>query len=120
MASCDEDRLRVKPGSPKGRNGEGHGQRSQRFVSQVLKLVSKSGARAGMNAPGARGVSPASTFGRGRVAAGKSRSNVGGDGPSRSHQVALRRDAARTVIDMAWNADRARRHQGCGGEHCGR
>ena len=71
MASRDEDRLRVKPGSPKGRDSEDHGQRSQRFVSQVLKQVSKSGARAGANASDARGGRPASTFGRGRVAAGR-------------------------------------------------
>ena len=71
MTSPDEDRLRVKPGAPKGRDSEGHGQRSQRFVSQVLKQVSKVGARAGGNASDGRGARPASTFGRGRVAAGR-------------------------------------------------
>ncbi len=67
MASRDDDRFRVKPGAPKGGSGAGNGQRSLRFVSQVLKQVSKAGA----NASGNRGVRPASTFGRGRVAAGR-------------------------------------------------
>ncbi|HPW27808.1 MAG TPA: relaxase/mobilization nuclease and DUF3363 domain-containing protein [Rhodoferax sp.] len=67
MASRDDDRFRAKPGAPKGRAGQGNGQRSQRFVSQVLKQVSKAGANASSN----RGVRPASTFGRGRVAAGR-------------------------------------------------
>jgi len=67
MASRDDDRFRVKPGAPKGRDDGGSGQRAQRFVSQVLKQVSKSGAKAF----GVGGVRPASTFGRGRVAAGR-------------------------------------------------
>ena len=67
MATRDDDRFRAKPGAPKGRDDGGSGQRSQRFVSQVLKQVSKAGAKAS-GAPGAR---PASTFGRGRVAAGR-------------------------------------------------
>ncbi|MFZ2307627.1 MAG: relaxase/mobilization nuclease and DUF3363 domain-containing protein [Rhodoferax sp.] len=67
MASRDDDRFKVKPGAPKGGAGAGNGQRSQRFVSQVLKQVSKAGANASSN----RGVRPASTFGRGRVAAGR-------------------------------------------------
>lgn len=67
MASRDDDRFKVRPGVPKGRAGLGNGQRSQRFVSQVLKQVSKAGA----SASGNRGVRPASTFGRGRVAAGR-------------------------------------------------
>lgn len=67
MASRDDDRFRVKPGAPQGGSGAGNGQRSQRFVSQVLKQVST----AGVNASGKRGVRPASTFGRGRVAAGR-------------------------------------------------
>ena len=69
MASRDDNRFTVKPGAPKGGSGAGgagNGQRSQRFVSQVLKQVSKVGA----NASSARGAGPASTFGRGRVAAG--------------------------------------------------
>ncbi|MDO8264024.1 MAG: relaxase/mobilization nuclease and DUF3363 domain-containing protein [Gallionella sp.] len=67
MVSRDEDRFRVKPGAPKGRAGQGNGQRSQRFVSQVLKQVSKSGAKGS----GAHAARPASTFGRGRVAASR-------------------------------------------------
>jgi type IV secretory pathway VirD2 relaxase len=62
MAKRDDDSFRVKPAPPKSRTGP----RSQRFVSQVLKQISKSGA----HASGAHGVRPASTFGRGRVAAG--------------------------------------------------
>ena len=67
MASRDDDRFKVKPGAPKGRSGAGSGQREQRFVSQVLKQVSKSGAKAS----GVGGTRPASSFGRGRVAAGR-------------------------------------------------
>ena len=67
MASRDDDRFRVKPGAPKGGAGAGNGQRAQRFVSQVLKQVSKSGAKAS----GLGGARPASTFGGGRVAAGR-------------------------------------------------
>lgn len=62
MASRNDDSFRVRPAPPKARDG----QRSRRFVSQVLKQVSKVGAKASA-APGAR---PSSTFGRGRVAAG--------------------------------------------------
>jgi hypothetical protein len=67
MAFREDDRFKVKPGAPKGGAGGGTGQRAQRFVSQVLKQVSKSGAKAS----GVGGVRPASTFGRGRVAAGR-------------------------------------------------
>ncbi len=67
MASRDEDRFRAKPGAPKSGSGAGNEQRAQRFVSQVLKQVSKSGAKAS----GVGGVRPASNFGRGRVAAGR-------------------------------------------------
>ena len=59
--SQDVDRFRVKPAAPKSRGGP----RSQRFISQVLKEVSKAGGkRSGKNAG-----RPANTFGRGRVAA---------------------------------------------------
>lgn len=67
MASREDDRFRAKPGAPKGGAVGGNGQRAQRFVSQVLKQISKSGAKAS----GAGGARPASTFGRGRVAAGR-------------------------------------------------
>ncbi|MBT9508387.1 MAG: conjugal transfer protein, partial [Rhodoferax sp.] len=70
MASRDDDRFRVKPGASKDDAGAGNGQRSQRFVSQVLKQVSKAGASAS-GARSARGARPVSTFGRGRVAAGR-------------------------------------------------
>ena len=66
MASRDDERFRIKPGAPKRPDGSQSGQRAQRFVSQVLKQVSKAGAKTS----GARGARPASTFGRGRVAAG--------------------------------------------------
>jgi len=58
MVTRDDDRFQPRPGAPKARSGP----RSQRFISQVLKASSKSGA------PGS-GSRPASTFGRGRVAA---------------------------------------------------
>lgn len=61
MAGSDEGRFRVKPAAPKSRGGP----RSQRFVSQVLKQVSKSGAKPSGKSLGR----PANTFGRGRVAA---------------------------------------------------
>ncbi|UUZ77787.1 relaxase/mobilization nuclease and DUF3363 domain-containing protein [Polaromonas sp. P1(28)-13] len=67
MASRDDDRFKVKPAAPKGGTDAGNGRQSQRFVSQVLKQVSKSGAKAS----GLGGARPASTFGRGRVAAGR-------------------------------------------------
>lgn len=58
MAARDDDRFQPRSGAPKTRSGP----RPQRFISQVLKASSKSGA------PGS-GSRPASTFGRGRVAA---------------------------------------------------
>lgn len=61
MASHDDDGFRVRPAPPRNRTGRG----SRRFVSQVLEQVSKSGATASSPA----GTRPASTFGRGRVAA---------------------------------------------------
>jgi type IV secretory pathway VirD2 relaxase len=60
MAGNDEDRFRVKPAAPKSRGGS----RSQRFVSQVLKQVSKTGAKPSGKSLGR----PVNTFGRGRVA----------------------------------------------------
>ena len=62
MATRDDDRFRVKPAPPKARDG----QRSRRFVSQVLKQASEAGSKASV----ASGARPSSTFGRGRVAAG--------------------------------------------------
>jgi hypothetical protein len=66
IASRDDERFRIQLGAPKRPDGSQSGQRAQRFVSQVLKQVSKTGAKTS----GARGARPASTFGRGRVAAG--------------------------------------------------
>jgi hypothetical protein len=60
MAGNDEDRFRIKPAAPKSRRGS----RSQRFVSQVLKQVSKTGAKSASKSLGR----PANPFGRGRVA----------------------------------------------------
>lgn len=60
MAGNDEDRFRIKPAAPKSRGGS----RSQRFVSQVLKQVSKTGAKSASKSLGR----PANKFGRGRVA----------------------------------------------------
>lgn len=67
MTSRDDDRFKVKPAAPMGGAGGGTGQRAQRFVSQVLKQISKSGAKVS----GLGGARPASTFGRGRFAAGR-------------------------------------------------
>ncbi|RDD95226.1 DUF3363 domain-containing protein [Acidovorax sp. BoFeN1] len=65
----DADRFRVRPAAPKSRAGP----RAERFVSQVLKEVSKAGAKAS----GHRAGRPASTFGRGRVAAGMAGGRLG-------------------------------------------
>ena len=65
----DGDRFRVRPAAPKSRAGS----RPERFVSQVLKEVSKAGAKAS----GQRAGRPASTFGRGRVAAGMAVGRLG-------------------------------------------
>lgn len=69
MAGSDEDRFRVKPAAPKSRGGP----RSQRFVSQVLKQVSKAGAKPLGKSRGR----PANTFGRGRVAASMAGQRLG-------------------------------------------
>lgn len=69
MASRDDDRFRIKPGMPRSQSGP----QSRRFVSQVLKQVSRSGAPT----PSTHGRLPASTFGRGRVAAGMARRTLG-------------------------------------------
>lgn len=61
MARNEDEGFRVKPAAPKSR-GEA---RSPRFVSQVLKQVSNTGAKSS----GKNFGRPANTFGRGRVAA---------------------------------------------------
>ena len=92
MATRDDDRFRVKPAPPKARSGA----RAQRFVSQVLKQVSKAGA----NASGSRGARPASTFGRGRVAAGMAGRALGATARRvviKSRFVVLRKAGANSV-----------------------
>lgn len=92
MASADEDRFRVRPSPPKARSGA----RPKGFVSQVLKAVSQSGAKAS----GARGARPASTFGRGRVAAGMAGRSLGANARRvviKSRFVVLRRAGATAV-----------------------
>lgn len=61
MARNEDEGFRVKPAAPKSRSGA----RSPRLVSQVLKRVSKAGAKSS----GKNFGRPANTFGRGRVAA---------------------------------------------------
>lgn len=65
----DGERFRVRPAAPKSHAGP----RPERFVSRVLKEVSKAGAKAS----GKRAGRPASTFGRGRVAAGMAGGRLG-------------------------------------------
>lgn len=69
MAGNEEDRFRVKPAAPKSRGGP----RPQRFVSQVLKQVSKTGAKPSGKSLGR----PPNTFGRGRVAASMAGQRLG-------------------------------------------
>lgn len=92
MAGSDEDRFRVKPAAPKSRGGP----RSQRFVSQVLKQVSKAGAKQSGTSPGR----PANTFGRGRVAASMAGQRLGPNARRvviKSRFVVLRRASPNSV-----------------------
>ena len=57
MSKKDDDRFRVRPGAP--------GNRQQKFVSQVLKEVSKAGGKS----PRKSGARPGARLGRGHVAA---------------------------------------------------
>ena len=96
MASRDDDRLRIKPGAPKRPDGSQSGQRAQRFVSKVLKQVSKAGAKTS----GARGARPAYTFGRGRVASGMAGRTLGADARRviiKSRFVVLKKVGANSV-----------------------
>jgi len=96
MASRDDERLRIKPGAPKRPDGSQSGQRTQRFVSQVLKQVSKAGAKTSWG----RGAHHASTFGRGRVAAGLAGSRLGADARRvviKSRYVVLKKAGAHSV-----------------------
>lgn len=92
MAGSDEDRFRVKPAAPKSRGGP----RSQRFVSQVLKQVSKAGAKPSGKSLGG----PANTFGRGRVAASVAGRRLGPNARRvviKSRFVVLRRASPKSV-----------------------
>lgn len=95
MASRKEpegDRFRVRPAAPKSRAGP----RPERFVSRVLKEVSKAGARAS----GQRAGRPASTFGRGRVAAGMAGGRLGAQARRvviKARFVVLRKAGANSV-----------------------
>jgi len=92
MATRDDDRFRVKPAPPKARDG----QRSRRFVSQVLKQISKAGAKASV----ASGARPSSTFGRGRVAAGVAGQKAGAGARRvviKSRYVVLKKAGAKSV-----------------------
>ena len=96
MASRDDDRLRIKPGTPKRPDGSQSGKRAQRFVSKVLKQVSKAGAKSS----GARGARPASTFGRGRVASGMAGRTLGANARRviiKSRFVVLKKVGANSV-----------------------
>ena len=96
MASRDDDRLRIKPGAPKRPEGSQSGKRAQRFVSRVLKQVSKAGAKSS----GARGARPASTFGRGRVASGMAGRTLGANARRviiKSRFVVLKKVGANSV-----------------------
>lgn len=92
MAGNDEDRFRVKPAVPKSRGGP----RSQRFVSQVLKQVSKTGAKPSGKSLGR----PANTFGRGRVASSLAGQRLGPNARRvviKSRFVVLRRASPTSV-----------------------
>jgi type IV secretory pathway VirD2 relaxase len=92
MAGNEEDRFRVNPAAPKSRGGP----RSQRFVSQVLKQVSKTGAKPSGKSLGR----PANTFGRGRVAASMAGQRLGTNARRvviKSRFVVLRRASPNSV-----------------------
>lgn len=88
----DGDRFRVRPAAPKSRAGP----RPERFVSRVLKEVSKAGAKAS----GQQAGRPASTFGRGRVAAGLAGGRLGANARRvviKARFVVLRKAGANSV-----------------------
>lgn len=90
--SQEGDRFRVKPSAPKSRGGP----RAQRFISQVLKEVSKAGAkRSGKNVG-----RPANTFGRGRIGASLAGQRLGANARRviiKSRFVVLRRASPNSV-----------------------
>lgn len=88
----DGEGFRARPGAPKARSGR----ESKRFVAEVLKAVSKSGAKAS----GAKCARHASTFGRGRVAAGVVGSKQGANARRvviKSRFVVLKKAGAQAV-----------------------
>lgn len=88
----DGDRFRIRPAAPKSRSGP----RAQRFVTQALRDASKAGA----GRSGALGSRPASTFGRGRVAAAMAGHRLGANARRvviKSRFVVLRKSAGRSV-----------------------
>ena len=88
----DGDRFRVKPAAPKSRSGP----RAQRFLTQALRAASKAGA----SGSGALSSRPASTFGRGRVAAAMAGNRLGANARRviiKSRFVVLRKAVARSV-----------------------
>lgn len=92
MADHEENRFRVKPAAPKSRGGP----RSQRFVSQVLKQVSKAGVKTSGKSLGRS----ANTFGRGRVAASMAGRGLGPNARRviiKSRFVVLRRASPNSV-----------------------
>jgi type IV secretory pathway VirD2 relaxase len=92
MAGNEDDRFRITPAAPKSRGGP----RSQRFVSQVLKQVSKTGAKPSGKSLGR----PANTFGRGRVAASIAGQRLGPNARRvivKSRFVVLRRASPNSV-----------------------
>ena len=64
MTSRDDDRFRVRPGPPKGRQSSG----GQRFVSRVLREANKAGAKPSTK-PSRVGARSVAKLGRGHVAA---------------------------------------------------
>ncbi|SIR71406.1 DUF3363 domain-containing protein [Pseudacidovorax sp. RU35E] len=92
MAAADDDRFRPLLGAPKAR-GRG---RPQAFISRVLKAASASGAK-----PRVGDGRPASSFGRGRVAAGAAGRRLGADARRvvvKSRFVVLRRAGKAGVL----------------------
>ncbi len=88
----EEGRFQVRPGAPKSRSGP----RSPRLVAQVLKEVSRAGAKAS----GSMGMRPTSTFGRGRVAAGIAGRGLGSNARRvviKSRYVVLKKAGARSA-----------------------
>ncbi|GER09500.1 DUF3363 domain-containing protein [Variovorax boronicumulans] len=92
MAGHDDDRFRVKPAAPRLRAGPG----PQRFIAQVLKEISK----AGVKRFGKQEGRPASTFGRGRIAAAVAGRRLGPNARRvviKSRFVVLKRAAVKSV-----------------------